>query len=327
MRRSSALVCLLGFCLIADAFRTASAQCALPHQLTNGQMADATQVMANFNALVACLGAAPGGSTNAIQFNAGSGSLGGVGPLTDGQVVVGSTGNAPQAATLTGGSGISVTNGPGSITISGTGATFQREFGPFAPPDASSFTFIDTPLSITPTVTSVTDVGLVYSVPIFNGSSYAFPGAYQAVPTTAPWTITVRASYAAMMGDYPSFGIWLKDTSGKMLGEIMESRGGTANIVIKRNNSSTNYNNNPYVSNISGIPQWFRVNYDGTNINFYVSWDSQNWLQTWTETSTTFLNGNLQYVGIGGFPGISNTSTWRAGSKMGAVVTYWNVAQ
>lgn len=33
----------------------ASAQCALPYQFTNGQVADATQVMANYNALLTCL--------------------------------------------------------------------------------------------------------------------------------------------------------------------------------------------------------------------------------------------------------------------------------
>ncbi|OAF10261.1 hypothetical protein [Bradyrhizobium neotropicale] len=59
------------------------AQCALPYQLTNGQPADATQVMANYNALLTCLNnAAPTGSTNALQYNAGSGAFGAVGPLT-----------------------------------------------------------------------------------------------------------------------------------------------------------------------------------------------------------------------------------------------------
>lgn len=35
----------------------AFAQCAVPHVLTNGQVADATQVMANFNALAGCIDA------------------------------------------------------------------------------------------------------------------------------------------------------------------------------------------------------------------------------------------------------------------------------
>ena len=43
-----------------------------------------------------------------------------VGPLTNGQVLIGSTGNAPVAATIqAGNSNIVVTNGPGTITISG----------------------------------------------------------------------------------------------------------------------------------------------------------------------------------------------------------------
>ncbi len=43
--------------------------------------------------------------------------------LTNGQVLVGSTGNPPQAATLTAGTGISISNGAGSITVSSTGVT------------------------------------------------------------------------------------------------------------------------------------------------------------------------------------------------------------
>src|SRR5262245_12158817 len=79
-----------------------NAQFVLPYVLTNGTTPDATQVMANFNALVSCLN--PGGAANAVQYKASAGSLGGIGPLGDGQLVVGSIGNPPQSATLTGGS-------------------------------------------------------------------------------------------------------------------------------------------------------------------------------------------------------------------------------
>jgi hypothetical protein len=40
-----------------------------------------------------------------------------IGPLTNGQLLIGSTGAAPVAGTLTAGSGISITNGAGSITV------------------------------------------------------------------------------------------------------------------------------------------------------------------------------------------------------------------
>jgi hypothetical protein len=75
--------------------------------------------MANFNAIITC--ASPAGSAGALQYNTGS-SLGSVGPLTNGQLVIGSTGNPPQAATLSAGTGVTITNGPGSVTISASGS-------------------------------------------------------------------------------------------------------------------------------------------------------------------------------------------------------------
>jgi hypothetical protein len=62
-----------------------------------------------------------GGTANAIL-----GTSGGLDPLityrnlTDGQLLVGSTGNAPVATTITPGSNIVVTNGPGSVNVSTT---------------------------------------------------------------------------------------------------------------------------------------------------------------------------------------------------------------
>jgi hypothetical protein len=108
--------------LLLGTISAANAQCpAVPNQLTNGQIADATQVMANFNAMLNCINTAPGGSTGALQYNSGSGVFGGVGPLTNGQLAIGSTGGAPQAGNLIAGTGITITNGSGSITVAASG--------------------------------------------------------------------------------------------------------------------------------------------------------------------------------------------------------------
>lgn len=57
-------------------------------------------------------------SANTLLYGAGANTtVSELGPLTDGQLVIGSTGNAPVAGTLTAGTGISITNGAGSITI------------------------------------------------------------------------------------------------------------------------------------------------------------------------------------------------------------------
>jgi hypothetical protein len=58
---------------------------------------------------------------HAVLVGAASNGITSIGPLTNGQVVIGSSGVDPVAATLTAGSGISITNGAGSITIAGAG--------------------------------------------------------------------------------------------------------------------------------------------------------------------------------------------------------------
>ncbi len=42
-------------------------------------------------------------------------------PLLDGQLIIGKTGDRPQAVTLTAGTNITITNGPGTITIDSSG--------------------------------------------------------------------------------------------------------------------------------------------------------------------------------------------------------------
>lgn len=62
------------------------------------------------------------GTTNhALQIGNASGSLTSLSAATDGQIPIGSTGVDPVMATITAGSGISITNGAGSISIASTG--------------------------------------------------------------------------------------------------------------------------------------------------------------------------------------------------------------
>jgi hypothetical protein len=58
---------------------------------------------------------------HAIPVVGSAGVLSSIGPLTNGQLAIGSTGANPVAATLTAGTGININNGSGSITISGAG--------------------------------------------------------------------------------------------------------------------------------------------------------------------------------------------------------------
>lgn len=66
-----------------------------------------------------------------------------MGPLTNGQLYIGSTGNPPTASTLTAGTGINITNGAGSITISATSEGIWNNIntaGPFTMIVAQGYT-------------------------------------------------------------------------------------------------------------------------------------------------------------------------------------------
>jgi hypothetical protein len=62
-------------------------------------------------------------TTNSFVYSSTGGLLASTAAATNGQLLIGSTGGAPVAATLTAGAAISVTNAAGSITIANTGVT------------------------------------------------------------------------------------------------------------------------------------------------------------------------------------------------------------
>jgi hypothetical protein len=79
MHRMRRLAALAAVAWVGSAvFRVAAAQCpALPYQLANGQVSDATELMANFDALAGCItskGTVDSGTAGQIGYYAGAGS-------------------------------------------------------------------------------------------------------------------------------------------------------------------------------------------------------------------------------------------------------------
>jgi hypothetical protein len=85
----------------------------------------------SFPAIGALPISAGGTGVNTITANSfivgdGTNPVNEIGPLTDGQLIIGSTGNAPVATTLISGLGVTIVEGPGSITINASSVgTFQ----------------------------------------------------------------------------------------------------------------------------------------------------------------------------------------------------------
>lgn len=68
-------------------------------------------------------------TSNGVLYGNGTGAVQALGAATNGQLVIGSTGNAPVVASLTAGSNITITPGAGSISIASSGISSATSVG------------------------------------------------------------------------------------------------------------------------------------------------------------------------------------------------------
>jgi len=303
MRRTPSPALISGFVLLVfSGMSTVQAAITLPFQLANGQPVDATQVMANFNALAICLNnVAPGGAANAVQYNNGSGSLGGVSPLTNGQLLVGLTGGAPQAPALTAGSGIQITNGPGNITIAATGGAngsgLYRQTMSATP--TSLGTGLTTWLNQGTALVSDSAVGITITAPS-SGTNFNIIARYMAAPSP-PYTITALVAATRNSSGFSAAGIGWYDGSSKLhvLSYAINS-GGAPILSVQKYNSATSWNSNDFGSNNNAFSQpiWLQLRDDGTNVSFAFSQDGASFLQLFSTAKSSGWLGAAGYSNV-----------------------------
>ena len=295
--RAAILASTLALLLMAAGHAPAHAKCALPHVLSNGEVPDADKMMANFNALVACLAVA--GSANAIQYNAGSGSLGAVGPLADGQLAIGSTGAAPQAQTLTAGTGISIANASGSITVAATAGTagtgIYRQVMSATPTAAS--TGLGSWVNQGSSVVSDSPVGITIDAP--SSATANLSGRYVVAPT-APYTLTALVSATRTTPTGGSVGIGWYDGSSKLQGIYIFNNINAPYIAVRCYASPTVLSTVNFTSNLNGfsMPVWFRITDDGTNVTFAFGYDGANFLTVYSTTKSAGFLGASGYSNL-----------------------------
>jgi len=305
------VVTFFAFVLTMSGIESAQAQCALPYTIANGQPADATKLMANFNALVGCLNSA--GPTNAIQYNA-NGASGSLGPLTNGQVIIGATGGAPQAATITPGTGIAVTNSPGKITIAGTGTATT---GLYHQMTSGTPTSASTGLTnwLNQGSSTATDGAVGFSIDsATTGGTTFLTGRYAQAPA-APYTITALVA-STDYADYAGVGLGWYDGTAKL--HVMELFGGSAYFVVQKWNSvssgaGADYTGNP---NYFAQPIWLRLQDDGTNVSFAFSQDGANFLTIYTVAKSS------GFLGASGYSNIFFFVDVRFGRKIGTILSW-----
>lgn len=119
-----------------------------------------------------------------------SGSINSLGVATDGQLPIGSTGADPVLSTLTAGTGISITNGAGSITITNTGGSVAgtQAFAYYLLNDAVGVTVSGTPYQI------------LFDTALVANTDYSSATGFYTAPVTGVYQINCTVVITAITG-------------------------------------------------------------------------------------------------------------------------------
>lgn len=282
----------------------ADAQCALPYNLQNGDPPDATKVMANYNALVACMTVmAPAGETYSIQTKVPGGQFGSVPPLIDGQLLIGSTDSPPQPQQLTAGAGISIANGAGQIAISAT---------PFPGTDGSGLyhqVLSQTPSSISTGLSSWLNQGASSVIDSTVGISMTAQDSGTAnnisarmMPSPAPpYKITALIGATRSSTAYNGIGIgWFDGTDRLHLFASTTISGGLPKFEVSKWNSATSYSGGDFQTTSNGYSQpfWMQIADDGSAVSVGISQDGANFLQLFSTPKSTGWLGTSGYSNV-----------------------------
>ncbi|TWB45572.1 hypothetical protein FBZ98_11542 [Rhizobium sp. ERR 922] len=334
MPRVPFLAPILSVIFLTTAAGTALAQCALPNQLQSGDLADATKVAANFTALANCVDAqVPSASANAVIYNGGSGALAGVPPLTDGQLLIGSSGNPPQPGTLTAGSGIAITTGPASVTISATGsgtgaAVDWLNKAAVVKPNVGSFTMRTTTTPPAGAALAATTRGILLSVAASVNN--------QAVMADVPlpsgnWQATMLAVYTGPLNGYIQPSLTVRDsTTNRAVSFSQGANGGgssyrfdyvktSGGIGLDSNSGDTSSRDVGFST--PSEPIWSRLTYNGTTFVWSFSRDGENFTEAYSISATDWLS-QLSAIGPAILFYQPDHSNWNSGYH----ILSWNLA-
>lgn len=275
------------------------------------------------NGVALTSGGSPGGSTNAIQYN-NAGAFAGVGPLTNGQLVIGSTSAAPVAATLTAGSNVTITNGAGTITIAasaggggGVGGLFS---GVLSTLPTSSGTGLSNWFNQGSATVADSSAGLSITLPAGSGQNVV--GRYKTAPST-PYTITALVAVTSLGGDGTNnigVGVGWKDsgTNTHTVQIVLVGNGLPVMQVQKRASGTASATTDFSSQRLWTHPCWLQISDDGTNAVFRYSADGANFVQLFSVAKASGFLGSSGYANVGFFVGgeANNDGANKIGSLM-----------
>lgn len=306
--QSITIVCLFSFNPIA-----ANATCALPNTLSNGQLADASQVMGNFASLQGCInsnGTVNSGSAGQIAaYNSSGSTLSGETPSA---MLDSSFGSSQGSILYRGATGwVALTPGtPGQLLSTGgsasnpswtsvAGGATSPFYATLLPPSASAFSLV-TATGITATLTNMPS-GRGMTMNNTGSGTNTYSSMEQPALSQSAFTVTTCIYLASSLSANWFVGIGVSDSSGKYdaFGWRNYSIGlGTFNEFMF---SSINayYNSTPLFGafNPNG-PIWLKLQLASGNFVFSASFDGENWETLQTVSATHYLGSTLSHVGV-----------------------------
>jgi hypothetical protein len=300
---SRSIAVAFAFAIVIFQVSPAEAACTVPNQITNGQVADASAVMADFNALGSCAtstsGSPPGGSL--AVFSSGTSVTNG--DLTGDVTTSGTTTTTLAPTGVTPGTYANVTltvDAKGRVTSAATGnAGITSKPWYWNPPLAASFTYAGYD-SNSPTLSDDPNNGLEMTWPV------PVTGDHQRVlyrTLTTPSGDFDWKFHAIWMNPTTNYATWLfglrDSATGKELFAVAYN-GGLATNEIRTltgfTGAGTTVGSGYNIPTL--LPSQIRWVKSGTNVTFYESIDGTNWVQLYT-TTTTGLGWTPDQVFVG----------------------------
>lgn len=340
----------LAFALLVTTGR-AEAACTVPNSISNGQPADATAVMGNFNALNDCINSAvsPSGtpvagkisvfsSSNTITSGDLSGDCTTAGSLV---VTCTKTNGAPLTYFATGTDASQLT---GTVSVSrfnnGVNADsshFLRGDGVWATPPAggggggsgqpwylafkptaAEFTLVSGDAT-SPVLTDDNDEGLLFGLgSTVSGDKWRSAEKVIANPA-ADWTVTAKIDALTPALAYRGAGLYIRDSVGGRIIALDRYHGDNVEITRWGSLGGTWHSRLYEASNVGNHNGWYRISYTASDnsYRFYYSNTGKKWALLTTEVQTTYLSNKADRIGFGGW---YNSSI---GPETVGTVQYW----
>lgn len=285
---------------------------ALPNNLANGQLADASQVMGNFNTLLGCVngnGTVNSGTAGQIGVYGSSGST--ISGETPSNILDSSFGTTQGSVLYRGATGwVALAPGtPGQILSTGgssanpswanigAGST-SPYYASLQPPSASAFSLV-TATGITATLSDMVS-GRGTTMNNTGGGTNTMSSMQQSVSSQSAFTVTTCIYLASSLASNWFVGIGVSDSSGKYdaFGWRNSASAGTFNEFLFSSINAYYTATSLFGAFNPNGPIWLRLQFTGGNFVFSASFDGENWETIQTVSATHYLGSTLSNVGI-----------------------------